>query len=158
MNAVSSQKPLGHGTLDVCHAEQLKWVPWAMKGAHFKLLSVDPQSGRFTLLIKIDQGVVAPVHRHVGAIEGYVLEGGFHYHDEPDIRFTAGSYLLEHAGEVHQPVSPEGAIMFAVFHGPVEGLDQDGCSIGSVDWQWHVDRWRAAGGSCEQPAIDAMSR
>jgi hypothetical protein len=45
---------------------------------------------------------------------------------------------------VHQPVSPEGAVMFAVFHGPVEGLDQEDNVIGRIDWKWHLDTWNAA--------------
>lgn len=117
-----------------------------MRGAQFKLLSADEASGRFTLMIKLAKGVTAPLHRHVGAVEGLVLEGGFHYRDDPQTRFTAGSYLLEKAGAVHQPVSPEGAVMFAVFHGPVEGLDEQGRVTGRVDWKWHVDTWNAAHG------------
>lgn len=120
-----------------------------MKGAQFKLLSADPKTGRFALLIKLRKGSAAPLHRHVGAVEGYILEGGFHYRDEPSRRFTAGAYLLENEGAVHQPVSPEGAVMFAVFHGPVEGLDEDGKITGRIDWKWHVDAWKAAGGSCQ---------
>jgi 2,4'-dihydroxyacetophenone dioxygenase len=44
---------------------------------------------------------------------------------------------------VHQPVSPEGALMFAVFHGPVEGLDENGNVTGRIDYRWHIDAWRA---------------
>jgi 2,4'-dihydroxyacetophenone dioxygenase len=115
-----------------------------MRGAHFKLLHADPGTGRFSLMIKLDKGARAPMHRHVGAVEGMILEGGFYYRDQPDIRFTAGSYLLEKDGAVHQPVSPEGAIMFAVFHGAVEGLDRNGNVAGSIDWKWHVETWKAA--------------
>ena len=118
-----------------------------MKGSQFKLLSADPQTGRFTILIKVGKGITAPLHRHVGAVEAYVLEGGFHYSDDPDIRFTVGSYLMEHAGALHQPVSPEGAVMLAIFHGPVEGLDDAGNVVGRIDWKWHVDAWNAAGGN-----------
>jgi 2,4'-dihydroxyacetophenone dioxygenase len=147
MNIPSNEKPVAHGTLHACRVQELEWVRWAMPGAHFKLLNADPNSGRFSLLIKMAAGVAAPVHRHVGAVEGYVLEGGFHYHDEPHNRFTAGCYLMEYDGAVHQPVSPEGAIMFAVFHGPVEGLDADGNVTGRIDWKWHVERWAAARGT-----------
>jgi len=115
-----------------------------MPGAYFKLLSADPDSGCFTLLIRLEQGCAAPVHRHVGAVEGLVLEGGFHYADNPAERYTAGMYLLEKGGAVHQPVSPEGALMFAVFHGPVEGLDSEGQVTGRVGCKWHVETWNAA--------------
>lgn len=129
-------------TLLSCHADELPWAPWAMAGAQFKLLHADPDSGRFTLLIKLDAGISAPLHRHVGAVEGYVLSGGFYYHDQPELHYTAGSYLLERAGALHQPISPDGAVMFAVFHGPVEGLDAAGNLTGRVDWRWHVKAWQ----------------
>jgi anti-sigma factor ChrR (cupin superfamily) len=128
-------------SLFTCNPMELKWIPWAMRGASFKLLSADPATGRFSLLIKVEKGITAPVHRHVGAVEGYVLEGGFHYKDAPEIQFSAGCYLLEKDGAVHQPVSQDGAVMFAVFHGAIEGLDGDGKVIGCIDWKWHVDAW-----------------
>jgi 2,4'-dihydroxyacetophenone dioxygenase len=131
-------------TLLSCVPDDLPWVSWPMSGAHFKLLSADPASGRFTLLIKFDKGAAAPMHRHAGAVEGMVLEGGFHYDDDPERRFTAGCYLLETEGAVHRPVSPEGAIMFAVFHGPVEGLDDAGEITGRIGCKWHMNAWNAA--------------
>ncbi|HYD59327.1 MAG TPA: 2,4'-dihydroxyacetophenone dioxygenase family protein [Noviherbaspirillum sp.] len=122
----------------------LPWVPWAMPDAHFKLLSGDPESGRFTLMIRLGKNCNAPLHRHVGAVEGLVLEGGFHYEENPEQRYTAGMYLLEPAGCIHQPVSPEGALMFAVFHGPIEGLDNKGNVTGRVGCEWHIATWNAA--------------
>ncbi len=143
MNPFQTTSDDMHDTLLACDPRHLPWAPWAMKGAGFKLLSADPDSGRFSLLIRLDKGCNAPAHRHVGAVEGMVLEGGFHYADEPQRRFTAGVYLLEKDGAVHQPVSPEGALMFAVFHGPVEGLADDGSVTGRIDCRWHIDAWSA---------------
>lgn len=130
--------------LHVRDPQHLPWIPWAMPDSYFKLLSADPGSGRFSLMIRLEKGCVSPRHRHVGAVEGLVLEGGFHYIESPEERFTAGTYLLEPAGCVHQPVSPEGAVMFAVFHGPVEGIDAEGRLTGRVDCQWHIATWDAA--------------
>lgn len=127
---------------------ELEWLPWAMRGMYFKLLSVDPDTGRFTLLLKVDAGITAPLHRHHGAVEVYVLGGAFHYHDEPHRIFRSGSYLLEPSASVHQPLSPQGAVILAVFHGPVEGILPDGGSAGSIDWKWHVDVWNARPGAC----------
>jgi 2,4'-dihydroxyacetophenone dioxygenase len=143
MNPLQTAGDGPHATLLACDPQHLPWAPWAMKGAAFKLLGADLDSGRFSLLIRLDKGCHAPAHRHVGAVEGIVLEGGFHYADEPQRRFTAGVYLLEKDGAVHQPVSPEGALMFAVFHGPVEGLAHDGSPTGRIDCRWHIDTWRA---------------
>lgn len=115
-----------------------------MPGAQFKLLSADLNSGRFSLMIKLEKNCAAPMHRHIGAVEGLVLEGGFYYADMPHVRYTAGMYLLESDGAVHRPVSPEGAVMFAVFHGPVEGLDSDGNVTGRIGCEWHMRTWEAA--------------
>ena len=141
----TKQPPTQIGTLYTCHPQNMDWLPWAMPGAHFKLLHADAVTGRFTLLIKFEAGAAAPIHRHVGAVEGYMLEGGFHYRDEPERPFETGCYLWESDGAVHQPVSPNGAVMFAVFHGPVEGLDDEGNLTGRINWKWHVDKWKAAG-------------
>jgi len=122
----------------------LPWIPWAMPGAQFKLLSADPASGRFSLMIRLEKDCPAPRHRHVGAVEGLVLEGGFHYEETPEVRYTAGTYLLERDGAVHRPISPEGALMFAVFHGPVEGLDSEGNVVGRIGCKWHIETWNAA--------------
>lgn len=124
-----------------CQLDGLPWVPWAMPGAVFKLLATDSAAGRFSLLIRLTAGCQAPAHRHVGAVEGLVLEGAFYYSDAPEVRYTAGTYLLERAGAVHQPVNPDGALLFAVFHGPVEGLDDEGNVTGRLDWQWHRRMW-----------------
>jgi 2,4'-dihydroxyacetophenone dioxygenase len=136
-------------TLHTSNPRHLPWVPWGMKGAYFKLLSTDPSNGRFALLIKLDKGCIAPTHRHVGAVEGMILEGGFHYLEEPHVQFVTGTYLLEKDGAVHRPASPEGALMFAVFHGPVEVLDRDGAVAACIDWQWHLDTWTSAMPSSE---------
>ena len=143
MTDTSSRTPLD--TLFTCRSDKMEWVEWAMPGAHFKLLHANAATGGFALLIRFEAGAEAPVHRHVGAVEGYMLEGGFHYKDDPDTRFDAGSYLWENEGAVHQPVSPNGGVMFAVFHGPVEGLDENGNVIGRIHWKWHVEKWNAAG-------------
>lgn len=119
------------------------WLPWAMRGSYFKLLHADETSGRFTLLIKIEKGVIAPSHLHIGAVEAYVLEGSFHYLENPAQQFTAGCYLYEDAGSMHQPASPEGTVMLAIFHGPVEGFDRNGKSKGRIDCTWHLEVWNA---------------
>ena len=88
MNTNTLHSPGGHSastsaTLFSTHCADLPWVRWAMPGAQFKLLSADPDSGRFSLMIKVEKNSLAPLHRHVGAVEGYILEGGFHYRHDP---------------------------------------------------------------------------
>ena len=131
-------------TLSSMSTASLPWVPWAMPGAAFKLLSVEPSAQRFSLLIKVAANAPAPRHRHVGAVEGMVLEGGFFYDDAPETIYQAGTYLLERAGAVHRPVSRTGAVMFLVFHGAIEGLNEADEVIGKIDWRWHEKAWKSA--------------
>ena len=131
-----------HDTLTIVHTKEFGWVPWAMPGTWFKLLHAEERSGRFTILIKVDPGNKAPTHRHIKAVEVYILEGGFFYTDDPNIRFDVDSYLYEHDAAIHKPESPLGCIMFAVFHGPLEGVAEDGkTSLGQLDAKWHIDKW-----------------
>lgn len=131
-------------TLSSVSTNSLPWVPWAMPGAYFKLLHADPSSERFSLLIKVEANAPAPLHRHIGAVEGLVLEGRFHYDNAPELEFTPGTYLFEPAGAIHRPISAEGAVMFLVFHGAIEGLDDAHQVTGKINWQWHVKTWERA--------------
>lgn len=122
--------------------ETLPWTPWVMPGTHYKLMTVDVRSGGFTMFLKVDPGTVAPVHGHVGAVEGVILEGGFAYDDDAG---RAGHYICEHGASVHRPTSPEGCVMFAVLHGPLVGYGEDGAVAGIVDAKAMLDMARAAG-------------
>ncbi|MEN0062125.1 MAG: 2,4'-dihydroxyacetophenone dioxygenase family protein [Myxococcota bacterium] len=132
-------------TLSRVDPSEVDWAPWGMAGTEFKLLSADQETGRFTVLIKVDEGVSAPLHRHVKAVEVFILEGEFHYRDDPSVRFGRGVYLLEKDGAVHEPVSNPGCIMLATFHGPLEGVNADGEVLGTLDCEWHLNAWREAG-------------
>ena len=59
----------------VRNPHDLPWVPWAMTGAQFKLMSANPESGRCSLMIRLEKGCMAPRHRHVGAVEGLDNDG-----------------------------------------------------------------------------------
>ncbi|MEM9012553.1 MAG: 2,4'-dihydroxyacetophenone dioxygenase family protein [Pseudomonadota bacterium] len=109
----------------------LDWAPWVMEGTHFKLLNVDGKTGGFTLLLKVDPGVVAPTHGHLGMVEGIILEGEFGY-DEDD-RGGPGAYIMENGGVDHQPDSPGGTTMFAIAYGPLCGYNPDGTVAAIVD-------------------------
>jgi len=108
----------------------LDWLPWVMEGTWFKLLNVDTKTGGFSMLLKVDPDNDAPVHGHVGAVEGLILEGEFGYDDD---RGHAMHYVWEPAGALHQPDSPSGFTMFAVMHGPLLGYNDDGSIAAVVD-------------------------
>lgn len=108
----------------------LPWTPWVMDGTHFKLLNVDFKTGGFSMLLKVDPDNDAPVHGHLGAVEAFVIEGGFGYEEDAG---GPGSYVYESAGSIHQPTSPTGAVMFAIVHGPLVGYSEEGSVEGFVD-------------------------
>lgn len=111
--------------------DQLDWNPWVMEGVDYKLVSVDDRTNGFSIFLRVAPNTVAPVHRHMGAIELLVLEGDLTY-DGVDIG-RAGDYMFEPSGDVHRPMSPSGCILFAVFNGPIAALDDDGNIAGIVD-------------------------
>ncbi|QBF31467.1 2,4'-dihydroxyacetophenone dioxygenase family protein [Thalassococcus sp. S3] len=122
--------------------DTIPWQPWVMEGTHYKLMTVDVRSGGFTLFLKVDPGTEAPVHGHVGAVEGVILEGGFAYDDDAG---STGNYICEHGGAVHQPVSPDGCVMFAITHGPLIGYNPDGTIAAVVDAKMMYEMATTAG-------------
>lgn len=120
----------------------LPWVRWGFRGSQFKLLHADPANERFTILMKIEPGVTAPRHRHLGTVEAYVLEGSFYYLEQPDQVFTPGCYLVEQDGSVHQPTSLDGVVMLATFYGSVQAIDANGQTTGGIDCRWHIEAWK----------------
>ncbi len=122
--------------------ETLPWTPWVMPGTHYRLMDVDVRSGGFTLFLKVDPGAEAPPHGHIGAVEGVILEGGFAYDDDAG---SKGDYICEQAAAIHQPVSPDGCVMFAIVHGPLVGYNEDGTIAGIIDAKAMYEMATAAG-------------
>tara|TARA_R110002110_G_C13470525_1_gene720917 strand:- start:28485 stop:28973 length:489 start_codon:yes stop_codon:yes gene_type:complete len=104
--------------------DTLEWTPWVMEDTWFKLLSINPINGGFSMMLKVGANNVAPIHGHIGLVEGIILEGGFAYEDDWGY---AGDYVCEPAGINHKPVTgPDGMVMFAMTHGPITGYNDDG--------------------------------
>ena len=135
--------------------DALEWLPWVMEGTWFKLLNVDMKTGGFSFMLKVDPGNEAPVHGHVGAVEGIILEGEFGYDDD---RGPSMHYVWEPAGAIHQPDSPPGFTMFAVMHGPLMGYNDDGSIAAVVDgkmmYQMALEGGGAAHLDVDFPDID----
>lgn len=125
--SVQAIKPRKSVFLDT---KALKWLPWVMEGTWFKLLNVDMKTGGFSMMLKVDPDNEAPVHGHIGAVEGIILEGEFGYDDD---RGPALHYVWEPAGAIHQPDSPDGFTMFAALHGPLVGYNDDGSVAAVID-------------------------
>ena len=110
---------------------ELPWRPWVMQGVSYKLLSINSRTGGFTCLLQVAPGTRAPVHHHLGAIELVVLSGDIYY-DTSNVG-VAGDYMYEPAGDIHQPKTDGGCVLFCVFEGPIAGLADDGSVAGIVD-------------------------
>ena len=134
----------------IVRAKEIPWTPWGMAGTHFKLLHCDDASSMLVILLKVEPGTVAGVHKHFGAAHAYILEGGFGYeHGE----VFEGDYLIEGGGITHQPFTgPGGCVMLGVMFGPLGGFDDAGNLAGVLDIEWHYQTAKANG------AADHISR
>ncbi len=109
----------------------LPWTPWVMEGTDFKLLNIDPKTGGFTMMLRVEKDNLAPVHGHLGSVEGFITSGGFGYGSD---RGRTGHYVMEEGGINHIPdTDSDGMEMFAVAHAPLCGYNDDGTVAGIVD-------------------------
>lgn len=115
----------------------IPWKPYVMEGVEYKLMSVNNRTGGFTCLLRVAPNTTAPVHHHLGAIELIVLSGDIYY-DKSDVGVT-GAYMFEPAGDIHQPKSENGCVLFCVFDGPIAGLTDDGSVGGIIDGKFMLD-------------------
>ena len=121
----------------IVRSKEIPWTPWGMPGTQFKLLHCDDASSLLVILLKVEPGTVAGVHKHFGAAHAYIVEGGFGYeHGE----VFAGDYMVEAGGVTHTPYShPDGAVLLGFMHGVVQGFNPDGTIAGVVDVDWYID-------------------
>ncbi len=69
-------------------------------------LFLDPHNGVWVLRVKFAPGVTLPMHFHTGTVHLYTMSGCWYYTEYPDQKQTAGSYLYEPGGSVHQFNTP----------------------------------------------------
>lgn len=123
--------------------EALPWAPWVMEGTEFKLFNINPTTGGFTMLLKVSANNVAPIHGHLGSVEGIITKGGFGYGDD---RGREGHYVLEEGGINHRPdTDSDGMEMLAIAHAPLCGYEENGAIGGIVDAKLMYQMAREAG-------------
>ena len=126
------------GSLSV-RAKKLPWTPWGMPGTSFKLLHCDDVSSLLVILLKVDPGTIAGMHKHFGAAHAYIVEGGFGYeHGE----VFAGDYMIEADAITHQRFTGANGL---VMLGPIGGFDDAGNLAGVLDIEWHYQAAKANG-------------
>lgn len=76
-------------------------------GVDVQPLFLDPQNGIWVLRAIFGPGVVLPNHFHTGTVHAFTLSGRWYYTQHPDQPQTAGSYLYEPGGSIHQFRTPK---------------------------------------------------
>ena len=69
-------------------------------------LFLDPHNGIWCLRVKFAPGITLPLHFHTGCVHLYTMSGCWYYTEYPDQQQTAGMYLYEPGGSVHQFNTP----------------------------------------------------
>jgi anti-sigma factor ChrR (cupin superfamily) len=94
-------------------------IPWRTTrhaGVAVHFYASDRRTGRVLALIRMEPGRGYPRHRHRGAEQVLVLQGG--YRDERGSH-TAGSFVHYEDGSAHGPVAlegPEPCVLLALAH------------------------------------------
>jgi anti-sigma factor ChrR (cupin superfamily) len=92
----------------------MPWEETKFPGIRIKVLYSD-DSGITTALFKLDPGAVVPLHEHTALEQTYVLEGTIEDHEGV---CGPGQFVWRPAGNQHEAVSPNGAVILGFFLKP----------------------------------------
>ena len=114
----------------VARSADIPWVPQGSGNVWFKPLRISLEQNRWTNLLKVTKGGVVNRHRHLSEVEGWVLQGHWHY-VEHDWTAGPGDFVYEPRGDVHTlvaDVADEDHPMLTLFsiHGDIEYVDENG--------------------------------
>jgi 2,4'-dihydroxyacetophenone dioxygenase len=127
----------------ILRTAHIKWTPWALPGTEFKLLDYDHNHSYVCFLLRIHEDAPASVHKHIGAANAYILDGGFSYEHGS---VHEGDYMVEAGGVTHTPqIHPGGCTLLGFMHGCLQGFLPDGSTAGVVDVDWHIQAARQNG-------------
>jgi len=93
----------------------MPWEASPFPGIQFKTLYADAESGMSTLLVKMAPGAVIPLHEHTAIEQTYVLEGSL---EDDEGQCFAGGFVWRPGGNIHEAVSPSGALLLSIFMKP----------------------------------------
>ncbi len=106
-------------------------------GVDVQPLFLDPGQGVWVLRVVFQPGVILPKHYHTGTVHLFTLSGKWGYVEYPDQPQTAGCYLYEPGGSIHQFMVPadntEPTDTLMVVYGANVNFDQDGNYINIMD-------------------------
>ncbi|WP_042424462.1 2,4'-dihydroxyacetophenone dioxygenase family protein [Streptacidiphilus anmyonensis] len=122
-------------TIDTTTAPMLKRA--FGDGADVQLLRLDPEAGRWVVLVHMAPGRTVPVHYHTGTAEVWTISGRWHYAEYPDQPQTAGCFLYEPGGSVHTLHTPadntEDTVMLVLVTGANINFTEDGAFDSVID-------------------------
>lgn len=93
------------------HPDRLGWRRTPFAGVEVKILHLDRQAGRVTLLTRLAPGTLYPTHRHDGFEEIYVVDGDVLVNG---VAMRAGDYCSAAAGSLHEGVRTTGGCTYIV--------------------------------------------
>jgi quercetin dioxygenase-like cupin family protein len=105
-------------------------------------LFLDPYNGVWVLRVKFAPGITLPMHFHTGTVHAYTMSGCWYYTEYPNQRQTAGCYLYEPGGSVHQFNTPadnteDTDAIFVVTGANINFAGgTDGAYMGTMDAGW----------------------
>lgn len=94
---------------------EMTWKPTRFEKVWIKVLYENKESGEMTCLLKLDPGAYIPFHKHPELEQSYILEGSVQDHDGVA---HAGDYIWRKPDSNHDNISPEGAVLFAIYKRP----------------------------------------
>ncbi|MEJ3654188.1 2,4'-dihydroxyacetophenone dioxygenase family protein [Actinomycetes bacterium KLBMP 9759] len=114
----------------VARSADIPWVPQGSGGVWFKPLRISVAQNRWVNILKVTAGGVVNRHRHLAEVEGWVLQGRWHY-IEHDWSAGPGDFVFEPPGDVHTlvaDVADEEHPMLTLFsiHGSIEYVEENG--------------------------------
>jgi anti-sigma factor ChrR (cupin superfamily) len=91
--------------------QRLGWRPVGIPGVEIKVLHLDREAGRVTLLTRLAPGTVFPTHRHAGCEEIYLIDGDVTVNGVP---MRPGDYCSAPAGSAHDGIRSAGGCTYLV--------------------------------------------
>src|SRR5579859_1559223 len=92
----------------------MPWETTKFPGIKIKVLYTD-DSGITTALFKLEPGAVVPLHQHTALEQTFVIEGSLEDHEG---KCGPGQYVWRPAGNQHEAVAPNGAVILSFFMKP----------------------------------------
>ena len=108
-------------------------------------LFLDPYNGVIAIRVKFAPGLTLPLHFHTGVVHAYTMSGCWYYTEYPDQKQTAGCYLHEPGGSVHQFNTPadnteDTDAIFVMTGANINFASESGPYLGLMDAGW-VKAW-----------------